>query len=198
MNNTNEKIRYIAFKCFLEGGYSSTNIRDLCKMVGIKSSSLYFYYKSKEELFLSIYDEIWKNKIEFTKELVDGYKFIVLPASTRLEQFTCRLIDYYAENLLNEKFLLRYHLFPSTEVSHSTKDKFLFWTNEENKLLKDLIFDCLKEEYLNKDININVYLHQYKEFLLTNIIDMLIYNIRKNKKELEASWKVFWNGFTNI
>lgn len=65
INNTNEKIRYVAFKLFLEKGYEATNIRDICEEVNIKASSLYFYYKSKQELFFSIYDDICGEKLKY-------------------------------------------------------------------------------------------------------------------------------------
>jgi AcrR family transcriptional regulator len=52
LSSTKDKISYVAFKLFLEKGYEATNMREISNEVGIKASSLYFYYESKQELFL--------------------------------------------------------------------------------------------------------------------------------------------------
>jgi len=44
-----------AIKCFSEKGYRGTSIQDIADALGISKGSLYFYFKSKEDLLLSIF-----------------------------------------------------------------------------------------------------------------------------------------------
>lgn len=54
-NTTKNKIIIVAISLFSEKGYSGVSIRDITKAVGIKESSLYKHFKSKEELIETIF-----------------------------------------------------------------------------------------------------------------------------------------------
>lgn len=53
---TREKILYAAISLFAKNGYSSTSIRNIAKEVGIKASSIYNHFPSKEAIMDSIID----------------------------------------------------------------------------------------------------------------------------------------------
>lgn len=67
---TKDKIFEVAIKLFSENGYNGTSIRTLAKEVGIKESSIYNHYSSKEDILNSILDYFIKEmtKEEFTEE----------------------------------------------------------------------------------------------------------------------------------
>lgn len=52
--NTKEKILDTSLDMFAKFGYTSVSIRDICKQVGIKESSVYYHFKNKQ----SILDEL--------------------------------------------------------------------------------------------------------------------------------------------
>lgn len=52
--NTKEKILEEAFQMFSVRGYTAVSIRDIAKAVGIKESSVYNHFQSKQNLFDSI------------------------------------------------------------------------------------------------------------------------------------------------
>ncbi|WP_308860199.1 TetR/AcrR family transcriptional regulator [Paenibacillus endoradicis] len=54
-NATKNKIIVVAISLFADKGYSGVSIRDITKAVGIKESSLYKHFKSKEELIETIF-----------------------------------------------------------------------------------------------------------------------------------------------
>ncbi len=43
---------------FAKNGYSSTSMDDIAKQVGIAKASLYYFFKSKEEIFFAIIEEV--------------------------------------------------------------------------------------------------------------------------------------------
>jgi Transcriptional regulator len=53
---TKEKIFDAAVDLFAENGYDGVSVRDIAKAVGIKESSLYKHYASKEEILESIFE----------------------------------------------------------------------------------------------------------------------------------------------
>lgn len=51
MNETKERILEVALSLFSENGYSAVSIRDICKQVNIKESSIYYHFKNKYAIF---------------------------------------------------------------------------------------------------------------------------------------------------
>jgi AcrR family transcriptional regulator len=51
---TKEKIQQAAYKCVARFGFEKTTLDDIAKEVGLNKASLYYYYKSKEEIFLEV------------------------------------------------------------------------------------------------------------------------------------------------
>jgi AcrR family transcriptional regulator len=191
MNNTNDMIRYVAFKLFLEKGYEATNIRDICKEVDIKASSLYFYYKSKQELFFSIYDEIYCENIRFRRD-VEELNQNIFP-NLKLYYLYKRMMGHFAQDIVKQKFLLRYHLFPPEELSASIREKYKDFTGEENKVILNIVNQCLDRKILNDNRLPNDYLQEYKKFESSQVTEMIISNIKVSDTELDTVWIRFWN-----
>jgi AcrR family transcriptional regulator len=55
--NRREIIIKAAGRLFREKGYEGTSVRDLANAVGLQSGSLFFHFKSKEEILLSLLEE---------------------------------------------------------------------------------------------------------------------------------------------
>lgn len=55
-------IRKSAFVCFRSAGYHNTTIDDICGQAGISKGSFYWYYGSKQEIFIEIL-ETWRKEV---------------------------------------------------------------------------------------------------------------------------------------
>ena len=47
----------VAARFFSRHGYDGTSIRDIAKEVGVQPSSLYYFFRSKEDLFAAVYEQ---------------------------------------------------------------------------------------------------------------------------------------------
>ena len=191
MLSTKDKIKYVAFKLFLEKGYEATNIREICNEVGIKPSSLYFYFKSKEELFFSIYDEVWGDKIRFI-ENVEELKKNISP-DVKLYSVFKNTVEYCSKDVCRQKFLLRYHLFPPEELIKVLRDKFKYWVDRENLIIANLVRDCIEKKILGNRISVADFLKDYNKFTTFQIIEMIISNIKLSSTEINNLWLKFWS-----
>lgn len=54
LNDKKKQILEAAIKCFADKGYQATSIQEIADTLGIAKGSLYFYFKSKEDLLVSI------------------------------------------------------------------------------------------------------------------------------------------------
>lgn len=59
--STKEEILKVAQKMFGRKGYSATSMTDIATEVGIKKSSLYYFFQNKQQIYLTIIDSILSN-----------------------------------------------------------------------------------------------------------------------------------------
>lgn len=52
-----------AFSCFAEGGFHETTVDDICRKAGVSKGSFYWYFESKEQVFVQIL-EVWAEEVE--------------------------------------------------------------------------------------------------------------------------------------
>jgi len=64
-------IRYAAYRCFKKRGYHETTVDSICREAGISKGAFYWYFKSKQEVFLAIL-EAWAAEVE--KELAEQFQ----------------------------------------------------------------------------------------------------------------------------
>ena len=53
-----DKIKEAAIKVFLEKGFDGTTTRDIAKEAGVNSALMNYYFRSKEKLFSSVFEEM--------------------------------------------------------------------------------------------------------------------------------------------
>lgn len=68
MNNTKQRILNVALDLFSQKGFSAASIRDICKVVDIKESSVYYHFKNK----LAIFDELLQHFETLATDLMLG------------------------------------------------------------------------------------------------------------------------------
>lgn len=71
--DTKKKILEEALTLFSEKGYSDVYVGDIAKAVGIKAPSLYKHFKSKQEIFNAILEELKESYTQYTATIgIDG------------------------------------------------------------------------------------------------------------------------------
>ncbi len=115
VRNTKALLIRAAIDLFSEKGYASVSIRELAKCVGIKSSSIYNHFASKEDIMLTIMKE-YNNKFfrayadyETLKVLLKGKEFdevmdeIFIPFSKSTNDLMRKITRIFMIEQFNEK-----------------------------------------------------------------------------------------------
>lgn len=58
--DTRDKIRSVAMELFSEQGYEQTSIRQIAEQLGITKAAVYYHFKSKEDIVISLSDDLRK------------------------------------------------------------------------------------------------------------------------------------------
>ncbi|WP_338869219.1 TetR/AcrR family transcriptional regulator [Spirosoma sp. SC4-14] len=135
MNNeaidTEAKIKEAARKVFLVEGYDGAKIRRIADEAGVNLAMVNYYFRSKEQLFMSIYKETFR---EFLGRLVQ-----MLNEQTPLEVKIWKIVDRYTD------FIVENPLVPVFLLSELR--------NENNTFFKELgIKSILEESYFRKQL----------------------------------------------
>lgn len=101
--NTKNQILEVSLDLFSRKGYSSVSIRDICGIVGIKESSIYYHFKNKQEIF----DELCKSFMDVTYAMPQNFAAEMQKVSTVSEEeflFVCQsfLNGYLMEDKVNK------------------------------------------------------------------------------------------------
>lgn len=100
--DTEAKIKEVARKVFLEQGYEGAKIRQIADEAGVNLAMVNYYFRSKEQLFRSIYFETFR---EFLGRII-----VLLNEETPLEVKIWKIVDRYTdfitENPLLPMFIL--------------------------------------------------------------------------------------------
>lgn len=188
-NSTRDRIFYTSFRLFIENGYEATNIRDICNEVGVKASTVYFYYKSKQDLFFYIYDEIYKDYMNYMKSIEALNQDISI--KEKLYILLHKKIEYYISDISKRKFILRCHLFPPEEIATVIREKYKFYTSEENKIILNIIGNPQNNDaFINN--NIDNYLIKCKKLENHLLYEMVTSNVKINEEAVARLWDLYF------
>ncbi len=109
---TKERISYEALTLFSKKGYKGTSVKNIADAVGIKDSSLYKHYKSKQEILDTIMLEIEKHIEEMSEAFglptgTDFKKAVAFYATldeSNLVEFSKKIFLFYLKDDLLSKF----------------------------------------------------------------------------------------------
>ncbi len=156
--NTEEKILEAAKKVFVEKGNDGARMQEIANEAGINKSLLHYYYRSKEKLFVAVFEFAFKN---FAPDLLGIFesKYDIF---TKIRTFICSYIDLINKNPFIPVFIL----------------------NEANKKDVGFVAMVLKSSGMNMDIfekeikkeivNGNIKAIDHKR-LIVNIISLCIF-----------------------
>lgn len=72
MSDTKERILEISLELFSKQGYTAVSVRDICKQVGIKESSVYYHFQNKQSIFNELLNRFSEVATEMMQQLENG------------------------------------------------------------------------------------------------------------------------------
>lgn len=193
---TIDKIKYEAYILFAERGYAGTSMRDIANKVGIKAASIYSHYKSKEDLYIDIFENCIK-QYDIGVSLNDDY--IDIPLEEKMLELLRKQVFFLEKNPHILSFLARTIFFPPFEL----KDR-LQLVIEENKNISNMknyyeIYDVLKKNNKIKNtITIDQFISSFDMCILRYFIGKLGLNYYKEQESIENIFNFYWEEIKSI
>ena len=191
---TKERILQVALKLFAQNGFEGTRMEKIAAEVGINKASLYFHFKSKEEIFLELFHNIINNYRSKMKQIVANTKGL----STK-ERFIAIYQNYLEYNLNNPEmeFWNRVYYLPPSMVSQEVIQTTLETKDEFISSLSQIMEDGIRSKELRASNPQHMAMTFY--YLIT-CIDLSSDLMSKEEayKEMEHCFEVLWSGIKGM
>ncbi len=189
--NKMEEVKSAALSLFALKGFTATSMQDIADAVGLNKASLYFYVKSKKELYLLVVEEQLsyikeelRNVFEsFSDEPIDellfkAFKTIVLKPST--------------EWLL---LLKRMHMLSITDLGNGLQKPLHEIISKNMQVTRHFLNEFIRAKKI--EINEDVFQHFDIAFdtLVRGVLDWRLLNPDADAdRVMPIIWNQFWNG----
>lgn len=135
---SSKKIRNTALRLFTEHGYEGTSLADISEIVGIKKSSIYNHYKSKDDLYIYVYESSCQRTLTIIRELLVDADQKEYPILIR-ELFDNIIALFPAHYEL--KFLFRFICYPPQHLNDKVDEILQNYLAAINQLFIEKLMD---------------------------------------------------------
>lgn len=155
---TEKRIIDAARRVFLKKGMAGARMQEIANEAGINKALLHYYFRSKEKLFESIFEEV-------IADISGGLKLIFEKEMTVLDRL-CSIVDIYIDTLLENKYL---PLFVLNEMNNNP-ERFSGLINEHMVVHLGKLMQQIEEEIESGKIRAIQPPH-----LLLNVLGLVIF-----------------------
>ncbi len=132
---------------FNKNGYASTSMRQICRAIGIRESSLYHYIRSKEDLLYNICEWSMLQSLEAIKPIVR----LNLRPDLRLQ----KMIETHLIGIAQNSDLHSTMLKELRALNANNQRKIIKLRDRYESLFRKVIAECVKEK-LFRDVNVKI------------------------------------------
>ncbi|GAB6087764.1 TetR/AcrR family transcriptional regulator [Alkaliphilus crotonatoxidans] len=194
VRETVERIKHSAQIYFEEKGYEATTLREIAKRVGINAASLYYYYPSKEDLYIDLLKDSQAHQNHAIEKLVKENDSGSV--EEKLNLFFIGLIKIHIDNQSLSRFLLRNVFFPPTQLKDRLKNETISWMESCIPYLKKLFTEGIEKGVI-RNIPIQQLIHSFIAIQSGYILYWMSLETDPSDDEIYHSWCFYWNGIQN-
>ena len=188
--DTKERIMQAALEEFSLHGFEGARMEKIVSKVGINKASLYFYFKSKEQLFRELFDIIVKKHYAYLTSIFRKYQD--LPSRQLLSSLYKDYLEYHWGNTEMDFWNMVYYYPPEPmkeEIMHFTQDSYDVFTAELTSVMEKGIKNGELQPLNPADMAATFY------YLVTCItLSTGLMNLEQGLSQMDLCFHVFWNG----
>lgn len=156
---------------FATNGYNKTSMNDIAKSAGVSKASLFYYFNTKRELYLYLYEFCYENYLRELEKMI----------KTKNKDF----FDLFLEHQYRRIKLMKRHpeMFLFISKSEATEGENLLSQVDASKLIQrhPEIFALTNGFNSNDDVDLNDDLYELKKNFVHRLIESIIRNSDMSK-----------------
>lgn len=191
---TRERIFQAALKTFALHGFEGARMDKIAADVGINKASLYFHFKSKEEIFRALFQDIIQKYRYKMKSIVTDFKD--MPCKERLKAIYSEYLEYNLDNAEMDFWNRIYYLPPS-----NLREEIISITSESKKEFVADLTNIMEEGIKQKELRSMNPSHMANTFYyVLTCIDLSSGLMDKEQAllDMDCCFEVLWNGIKGM
>ncbi len=165
-----------------EKGFAGVKMADLAKRVGVSVSTLYVYYKNKEELIVSVYQEL----ISFQTKQSEKNITRELPFKLKLKSLWLHWVNFSLNHRKQMSYLFQIKQSPYYDLVPKEVKEIGYSVGFE-------LFDLGKKEGLLKDIDNQIIMTVFGTLLSSTVKLVEKRELDLNEKDSDLMFSMLWD-----
>ncbi|MCT1901378.1 TetR/AcrR family transcriptional regulator [Oceanobacillus sojae] len=189
--HTKERILMEGMELFATHGYNGTSMTKIADRVGLKKSSLYAHYSSKEELFFDVTTKIAADYVHFVKSTFENN-------GQTTEEKLYLSFQAHVKDMANHdssiEFYNRFSSYPPTGFESRILELLRDSEEQARKAFKEEIKKAQKAGDITDEVSPEDAARAFYGLLDGLSYETSYYNMDVIENHGESMWKVFWRG----
>jgi AcrR family transcriptional regulator len=185
--NNKDRIKQAALGLFGGKGYEDTSLNEIASSVGIKKPSVYNHFKSKEDIFTAVLEDLLITEETAYQQLHESMKKSFPRENLR------KLFDLYCQRLMTtEEALLwkRVTFFPPPQFKSLIEEKFFQFERSITSILYDIYEDGL-ELNIFREVDKNEFSSSFLCLVDGIFLEHHYYNEEVFQQRKRSVWNVY-------
>lgn len=187
MSMSSNEIKKAALFHFANSGYDGTSLAAIAGEVGIKKQSIYAHFANKDELFLTIWNEVLMAEKTYVQDYFKNSHPLNL--KQKLYQFLHGYSKRY-EMYTNTKFLLRMGFLPPSHLHQHIMDSVYHYYDE----IENILIEVFEHHSTSITTPVNEGVIAFLGLYDSVLVELLYSGNERFNRRLDACWKVYWKG----
>lgn len=146
---TRETISSTALTLFSQKGYADASIRDICKLVGIKESSLYFHYKNKQAILDELTETFVRDYSAALNDFAETFRRMSFLTPDLFRSIVKRFVSAcYMQKDLTQYLCILIHEQGQNEALRGVFRKWMY--DEPLELLKEMFMSLIEIGFIRR------------------------------------------------
>jgi len=194
MNDTALRIKQTALRLFTEYGFEGASLSDIAKSVGIKTPSIYAHYRSKEQLFVRLVEDVIVEEQHKWMQLMEEENVRNRSAEERLRGIFHFFTDFKGMSA-GQSFLKRTILMPPRGLEERIRSDIIAYEENVTSLLRGLLQEAAKElETAMSPEREEMQIAAFYALIDGLLVEFQLYDETTHRKRIEAAWEWLWEG----
>ncbi|SIS02043.1 transcriptional regulator, TetR family [Peribacillus simplex] len=193
---TKNKIKEVAYKQLAEKGYERATLSSIAKEVGIKTPSIYAFYKSKEDLFMAVYKDLLQDNHRHIKSSIDNLTNGTV--KEKLYQILEAICHYHLSQPEKTTAYMKFTFFLPPTLNDEVKETFSEMEEVLGGMLESIFSEGIRQGVL-KNQPIDDLIASFLCLMDGIFLELLYYQHQEDKfkRRVEQTWSIYWNGIYN-
>ena len=192
MSVARERLLESAKRLFSQRGYYATSVEDIVESAGLSKGAFYFYFKSKEELFKILVEEMHLNIVKRLESFLERD----LP----LEDALIEHAKVFLEDIYQNRHIAQIFLFQLVGTNEEFRELYYTKIAHLRELLTKMVDRAIQRgeiTYKNAENTVNLYAGFLRTLVLEYVFKEREPDLEKVKSLTQEGVKVLFRGLKN-